>query len=326
MQPLVSIILPAYNSSKTLRRAILSVQNQIFNDWELIIVNDGSTDNTQEISELYAKQDIRINVINQKNKGRSLARNAGLKIVKGKYITFLDSDDIYLPNTLQDLVNNNLKYNSDLIIGGICYNKRKKHIFKNEYLEGKNAIKYLFLLIKNKITFNSVCNKLFKKDIIQRNNLSFSSNMEMGEDMVFVMKYCNEIQSLSTIDTIIYNYYPNIQSITKKSFKSSYIDRNHTFHYLLLNLYKKWNLSLDEVYGSFFNYKMFGCTFAASTSFSLLKKMVKETFIDSNIINFANKVNHTKYDNLFAKLIRYKQVIIWTFIAYIFGLLKRIKN
>ena len=327
MKTLVSVILPAYNSSKTIEKAILSIKKQIFDDWELIIINDGSTDDTQQIAEIYAHQDSRIKIINQRNAGRSSARNIGLKIAKGEYISFLDSDDIYFEHTLDNLVTSILKYNSDLVIGNISYNKKTKNILNDKYLERENAVKEIFSLrVTQPTIFNSVCNKLFKKEIIQKKNIFFPSNIEMGEDVIFVLRYCNQIQSIVTISVSIYNYIPSIQSITKSRFRSSYMDRKHLSSYLLIDLYKKWNLPLDKVYGSFFNYKMFGCSFAASTNFALLKKTIDETFIDSHILYFADKIKYTKYDNLYAQLIRHRQKILWMLIAIFLGILKRIKN
>jgi len=102
--PEISVIIPAYNSAKYLAESILSVINQSFNSWELIVVDDGSTDNTAEIANNYLT-DQRITLIRQLNKGVSAARNAGIKIAKAKFITFLDADDYYLPHNLQEKYN-----------------------------------------------------------------------------------------------------------------------------------------------------------------------------------------------------------------------------
>ena len=104
--PLVSVIMPAYNAEKHLGEAIESIQNQTYHNWELLIINDGSTDSTGEIIEEYAKQDERINyIINQKNEGLITTRNKGLLEAKGQYIANLDSDDIAYPERLSIQVN-----------------------------------------------------------------------------------------------------------------------------------------------------------------------------------------------------------------------------
>ena len=99
--PVISIIIPCYNQGKYLADAVTSVRAQTYSHWECLIINDGSTDNTQEIAESLHQSDNRIRVINQKNKGLSGARNTGLKEVRGKYIQFLDSDDLLLADKLE---------------------------------------------------------------------------------------------------------------------------------------------------------------------------------------------------------------------------------
>lgn len=100
MNPEISVVIPAYNASAYIADAIKSVQEQTFTQWQLIVVDDGSTDNTSEIIKGYLS-DSRIKLIKQENKGVSAARNAGIKEAQGKYITFLDADDYYLPYNLQ---------------------------------------------------------------------------------------------------------------------------------------------------------------------------------------------------------------------------------
>jgi len=100
MNPEISIVIPAYNASKYLKESVASIQSQTFKSWEVIIVNDGSTDNTFELAKSFLVNE-RIKLINQENKGVSAARNAGIKAANGKYIAFLDADDFYLENNLQ---------------------------------------------------------------------------------------------------------------------------------------------------------------------------------------------------------------------------------
>ncbi len=326
MTPLISIILPAYNASKTLANAIRSVQQQIFTNWQLLIVNDGSQDNTKEIAEEFANKDHRVHVITQPNGGRSAARNTGLSQACGDYIAFLDADDCFLPNTLQDLFSAGQKNNSDLVIGEICYNKVFRAFLTDRFFDGKDMAKYLVLMVKNQIVLNSVGNKLFKKSIIQQHAVRFPFEREMGEDLVFVLRYCNQIKNMITISVPVYDYIPSTQSITKSAYKSSYIDRKHVIHNLWIDLYKKWNLPLDEIYGSFFNYRMFGCINAAATSFVLLREVTADTFGDVQILQFANNIQNTKYDNLFAKLIRAKHTYLWMILACFIGYAKKIKN
>ena len=114
-KPLLSIIVPVYNVEKYIERCIKSILNQSFTNFELILVDDGSPDNCGKICDEYKKKDSRIKVIHKKNGGLSDARNAGLNIATGKYIGFVDSDDIIHPQMYEKLFNCINKYNSDIV-------------------------------------------------------------------------------------------------------------------------------------------------------------------------------------------------------------------
>lgn len=326
MSSVISIILPAYNAQNTLERAIRSILSQDFKNWQLIIVNDGSKDKTKEIAEKFAAEDARVHVITQKNGGRSAARNTGLQYAMGDYIVFLDADDELCFNALQNLFNATLAKTCDLVIGGSIY-KKYKITLKKMYIQKEQVAKYLFSLRNNQIIFNSVSNKLFRADIIRKYNISFPLKLDMGEDIVFVLSYCNQIQNMSVIPALVCNYLPNKQSITRNDYSHTYIDRSHTAKKLWLAMYRKWNLPLTEIYGSFFNYRMFGCSqLAVFLNIHLLREVVLETFKDQQIADFAQKVKDTRYDNLFSKMIRRKQMKLWTILAWLFGCIKRIKK
>lgn len=119
--PKISIIMPVYNSEKFLREAIDSILNQSYKDFELILVNDGSTDKSSDICDEYSKIDSRIHVINQVNGGISNARNSGLKVAKGEFIVFSDNDDIFSVDLLKENIHLAEKHNADLVKYGVTY-------------------------------------------------------------------------------------------------------------------------------------------------------------------------------------------------------------
>jgi len=133
MNAKVSVVTPFYNSANYLAETIESVQSQTYEDWELILINDGSTDNSIDIINPYTKIDSRIILVNyevQGNKGKSYARNLGIEKATGDYITFLDSDDIFLPNKLSVKLKIFQQYPStDLVLGNTIYwtNWKKGH-------------------------------------------------------------------------------------------------------------------------------------------------------------------------------------------------------
>ena len=178
--PVISIIIPVYNSERYIHRCIDSILRQTYQDYELILVDDGSTDRSGEICKSYANEDNRIIVIYQKNAGVSSARNAGLAIAKGKYITFCDSDDELLPDYLAVMINE--PEEAELVIAGYRYiDENGKEIIceicnKSECNEDNPIVKFCscnyihFNCLKDKIsksTYHNISKKTIFKLIIK---------------------------------------------------------------------------------------------------------------------------------------------------------------
>lgn len=195
---IISVIIPVYNTSLYLAECIESMIAQtIFEKMEIILINDGSTDNSGEICEEYSNNYQNIRVIHQENKGVSVARNTGLKFVKGNYIYFCDSDDTVEHNLLEVLLNNIIENKADLSIvdfqrifpNGSKKKYRKEHVI---LLDNKNDVLKSFL--SSKIIGNNLVDKLFCYELIK--NLEFSCDYKIGEDMFFiynVLKKCNKV-------------------------------------------------------------------------------------------------------------------------------------
>lgn len=204
--PKISIIVPVYNTEKYLNRCVDSILTQSFSDFELLLVNDGSTDKSGSICDDYACQDSRVRVLHKVNGGVSSARNSGLDNAKGEWIMFVDSDDWIINTQLEDLVkyptydlrvNNYQLYGSDEAIGGELPDAR---------YNGNEQI-YECLIEYFSTNFKSACGKRFKMSIIEKHSLRFENNISMGEDLIFVLdylKYTNSI-SLSSLKGLIYN-------------------------------------------------------------------------------------------------------------------------
>ena len=190
MSPTVSIIIPVYNSDRYLRECLDSVINQTLKDIEILCVNDGSTDNSLSILEEYAQKDARIKIINQENKGQSVARNRGLDIALGEFIAFIDSDDTFLSDNALETVLNNFTHDVDFVNFGIFLNiepdvKTKiKDKDVNPKLSGK-------IKICENIMYQTpvyVWNKIFRKNIIDKYSLRFPDGL-LFEDCVFTYSY-----------------------------------------------------------------------------------------------------------------------------------------
>lgn len=202
MKELVSIILPVYNGENTITDTINSVLNQSYKKFQLIIINDGSKDNTDNICKEF--EDNRINYFYIENNGVSNARNFALKKAKGKYIMFIDSDDLYSYDYIEKMVKT-IENGYELICSGyINFGKNTKSFFPNES-EFENKLKYIEKLQENYL-FNQIWNKIYIKEIIIKNNLIFDSNLSIAEDWDFNINYLNKITKYSVCKDSFYKY------------------------------------------------------------------------------------------------------------------------
>lgn len=204
---LVSVVIPVYNVEKYLGECIESVEKQEYKNIEVIIIDDGSTDASLKIANKYKEKYTNIKVYTKKNGGISSARNYGLKYANGKYIYFMDSDDIADKKIVEKLVNSIEKNNSDLACCGYSYfYKDRKEVADfpdNEILTSNEAKKCI--LVKDSMK-GVVWNKLFKKSLIEKYNLFFNEEINIGEDVEFVMLYLNEIKKVSLVCESLYYY------------------------------------------------------------------------------------------------------------------------
>ena len=221
-----SIIVPVYNREKTISTCIGGILNTIYKDFEIILIDDGSNDNSFSICEQFAAKYSNIKCIKQNNSGVSSARNRGLKEANGKYLLFVDSDDTFYPNTLfelQRLIESQL----DFIVfkhGYGTYDKSriKFQDFKEEdtiiRIEGNlNIIQWLYTDYKPYSSpIYSVCGKVFLKEIITNHNLKFRENISLGEDQIFVCDYLKYVKSFLCINK------PYYQRITWPKIKRPY--------------------------------------------------------------------------------------------------------
>lgn len=218
MGELISVIIPCYNVEKYLNRCMQSVLNQTYRDLEIILVDDGSTDNTCEIIRRYAEQDHRIQVLYQENRGAGAARNAGLEIAKGSYIGFVDSDDWIERDMYEYLLGIMKKEDADIAACDFytVHEKRdRKKSVKKESIKrmGNNELMLFFLRVNGEKSFHAVWNMLYKRDVI--GDCRFQEG-KITEDMLFnYLVYCNcEKYALSNQKKYYYFYNPD--GVTRK--------------------------------------------------------------------------------------------------------------
>ena len=220
-EPKISVIMPVYNAEKTIERAILSIINQTYNNIELILINDGSTDETESIIKKYIEKEkkIYIRYYFQENSGPSIAKNLGIDMAIGEYILFVDSDDTISENYIESLVINQKEGTligaSYKIIEGIKRkNKNVKITIKDYYIRDE----ILNNLVVGKLN-GFVVLYLFNKEKMK--NIYFEKDIIYMEDTLFLIKYIinNNINNIIYLKDIYYNYYQTDGSITNNTNK-----------------------------------------------------------------------------------------------------------
>lgn len=285
---LVSIIVPAYNAEKTIHNTIDSVLNQSYKEWELLIINDGSTDNTEKVCSNF--KDIRIKIINQTNQGLSAARNTGLRNSKGDYICFVDSDDWISPEYISTLYSSLNKENSDIAVCGIKMIKNAsvdiisvKNNCSFENLFGNRD----FLVLFETGLLNSSCNKLYKKEIIVKESLLFR-NLALVEDIEFNIHYFQYTQKISIVKDALYNYELNNSQLTLKASEEMFINYIN-IHDLLLKLVDTKNILYINkfVYHQYFSIML---RFIAKVSKNELSKRITFNLLDKYMRTYQVRI------------------------------------
>lgn len=198
---MITVIIPAYNAAKTIVCCVESLLSQTYQDWELIIIDDGSTDNTLDVCQTF--QDKRIQVYHKPNGGVSSARNYGLTYAKGEFIAFVDADDCLEPIYLEHLCQG---CDYDLSITGFCYDKEPESSSFNIELSDKYSIAKVLSDLINADQLSYPWGRLFKRSIIEQYQIRFDESMRFAEDNVFNWKYLCHINSLR-IDTTNKDYH-----------------------------------------------------------------------------------------------------------------------
>ena len=272
----VTIIIPIYNVEKYVGEAIESVMNQTYKNIEIILVDDGSTDRSGEICDEYQKKDDRIKVIHQENGGLPIARNAGLENATGKYIMFLDSDDILVQNACEAMYNKIEEKNADYVVGNYINMDEDgrdwdKPIFPFEkYQETELSIKDYkksFFLMSS-----SVCNKIFRKSFIDGLNLKFTEKIP-AEDAVFTTYCFIKSKCVYYIPSLVFRYRQRYKGSISNSCTKEYFDGINKAYRMI---YENFRDNDELEYYKYFQ--------AKSMNYILYK------FIDSNSINHEEKI------------------------------------
>lgn len=337
MNPKISVIVPIYNAEKYMEKCIESIINQAIKDIEIILIDDGSTDNSKEIIDRYAKNDERIKAIYQENSGPSVARNRGIKIAKGKYIGFVDSDD-YIEVTMYEELYNLVK-DEKIQVGMCAYNElhfynNTQRITKtrlhNNKVYNKEEIKknIISTFAKNEnYGFYSLWNKIYLREWIIDLGIYMDENRDHGEDWWFNIFLFSEMDSYICIDKPLYNYV----HVNNDSLMSKY--RENQFDLFLDGRKKLKAIITDE----FIDYKEFNQRFIYEFSGYIIRTfnevkdrtrrsiLIKKVLTNEEVIESCNNVSGLPYYfRIIAFLIKCKFEIIVMFAYKTLTIIKKI--
>lgn len=208
--PLVSIIVPIYNAEKNIDKCINSILNQTYKDFEVILLNDGSTDASGQICDAYAQKDARVRVVHKENTGVSDTRNQGIAMAQGEYLQFLDSDDWITPDATGLFVRTALEHQCDMVIADF-YRVIGERVSQKGAIEEEgimDRVDYAVNMMQNPADFyyGVLWNKFYKRSIIEAYQLKMDTSISWCEDFIFNMEYIRHVQTIYALKVPVYYY------------------------------------------------------------------------------------------------------------------------
>lgn len=264
---MISIIIPVYNVEKYIEKCLQSILSQTYSDFEVLLINDGSTDSSCQICQKWAKKDVRFKVITKENGGPSSARNLGLDLANGDYIFFVDSDDQIVPTCLEtmmkhmtddiDLVASNFH---DINSAGEILSQTDDRDFPAGLRSGEDAVCDIFLV---RLYAYVVWAKLYRKSLWD--NLRFSTDLSYSEDTLAIFHIFEKTRRLFLVDEYLYLYLQRTTSISHQSDLKYYKNASYTRFYLHKQAVEKYPMCIEASREHYFQFTIV-----------LLKRYVKE--------------------------------------------------
>ena len=252
--PKVSVIIPAYNVDRFIGRAIESLQNQTLGDFELLIVDDGSTDRTGQVADRMAERDIRIDVIHTKNRGAAAARNTALDRAQGEYVHFVDGDDWVEPAMLADLVSLADEHDLDLVIAGFYietyYGEGDQHTseLKNQpsqvFATREEFRSAAWRLFDTNLLYTP-WNKLIRRSYIEKCHVRFKPTF--WDDFPFVLDLVRDIERVAVTDRAYYHFIRLRAESETSKWRPNMYEKREEEHGWMLDLYEHWGLGGDPL-------------------------------------------------------------------------------
>lgn len=296
-RPFFTVVMPAYGVEKYLKKAVDSIRNQTFGDWELIIVEDGSCDRTGELADRLAGKDSRIRAVHhEKNKGLSEARNTGIRQAKGKYIWFMDPDDSVEENLLQSVWEAQKENPAQLTVFGHMEEYYEKdgsfsyaHSVKphKKFCRNQEQVREEILLLEQETLYGYAWNKVYDLDYIRDKKLQYET-VRLIEDIVFNIEYCMDIETMNLLEMTPYHYAKRMEGSLTTKFVPDYYPLHRRRIFMLYEQQKYWGKAsgktcsvLGSLYGRYILSALErNCDSRAEMSHKDRKKFCREVFAD----------------------------------------------
>lgn len=297
--PLISVIVPVYNNAAYLERCLNSIKAQTYQNLEVIIVNDGSTDDSETICNKYVADDGRFNYFYQYNAGVSAARNHGLREKHGDFFTFIDSDDWIEIRYCEKMVDKITEDDSDIVFCGMNYYKKNIKFPQNEKDSMMDIVLNRnvqhFLPNAEGYVLGSSCRTLFKSKTISQ--LCFNEKIHIYEDLLFLLESVALSKKLSFVDVCLYNYDLPETAYHKKYYRPGMIEKCYEIGIKLYNVLTR----LDrEDWGMAELFKQYSMAARWITQSDNQRQQFKELKKNKRINAFNDKQNYLKYKQLYA--------------------------
>lgn len=227
MEPKISVIVPVYNVEKYLDRCVQSILNQSFTDFELLLVDDGSSDSSGAICDQYAVKDERIRAFHKENGGVSSARNMGLDYARGEWIAFVDSDDWVEPLMYEKMYHKAVKEHADVCVCDfhMISDSKKYYYASSVWTADKKASMQAYL----KSVWTVIWNLLARKELCRKNNLQFPLDIVYCEDFCFAVRLMYEAEKIVNIHEAFYNYYQHPSSVMHSLNEKAGLDEQNMY-------------------------------------------------------------------------------------------------
>lgn len=311
---MISIIVPVYNAEKVLSRCVESILKQSYTDFELILIDDGSTDNSNKICDEYAEKDKRIKVHHIENGGVSKARNLGIKSSLGEYIMFCDSDDVVLSNWCKTLFDTITEHKSAWVSCGVNVKDQNGNISRiiklNDNDSENEKVSVLSVSDYGRIyktgTSGYIWNKIYDASVIRSNNILFDETTDYAEDTLFNNEYIKHCDEICFVNIPLYDYYAVMgeNNLSNKYYKDYYDKVKPIYESRKALMSDEYMADFCYDYFYYFNESLQG-TFDKRNKVSLIKKLKYNNYIinDESFKDCINRMKKLESDKKYVSML-----------------------